>query len=101
MVRMPMYAAIRRDEGAASLADAIVRAGRALTIAAGEVPGFIAHAVIETSDGALVSVCICEDAAAVESVDRLLTNWLADQRGYAPARPPQLTIGEVIVQKGL
>lgn len=95
-----MHAAIRRDEGAAAVAEALVRESRALAATVGAVPGFISHAVIETDDGALVSVCICEDAAGLAALDRLFDEWLA---AHLPATPvaPHMTSGEVILQKGL
>lgn len=95
-----MYAAIRRDEGAAAIAEVLVQESRALTAALGAIPGFISHAVIETDDGALVGMTICEDQAGLAAIDRLFGEWLAS---HVPEHPPspRVTVGEVIVQKGL
>jgi hypothetical protein len=96
-----VYASIRRDEGAASAMTEGVGASRGLLAALGGIPGFISCAVIDAGDGALLSIGICEDEASLADVNRLLTGWLATHLTPPPQRPPRITTGEVVLQKGL
>jgi hypothetical protein len=96
-----MYASIRRDEGAASAIEEEVGASRGLMAALDGIPGFISCAVLDAGDGALLSIGICEDPASLEDVNRLLAGWLAAHPTTPPRRPPRITTGEIIFQKGL
>jgi hypothetical protein len=95
-----MRAMIRRDAGAATVRETLMRAGRALTAEMRDVPGFVSHAAFTTEDGALVSVSICEDAAGLEAVESLLADWLSLNVPAVRQRPEVVT-GEIIMQGGL
>jgi hypothetical protein len=96
-----MHASIRHDLGSGWTVEETVRAGRALTAALGRVPGFISCALVETGDGGLTSICICEDQTGLEEARTLLADWLATALVPADGSPPRVITGEVIVQKGL
>jgi hypothetical protein len=94
-----MHAMIRRDEGAAET-EALLSAGRALTAEMSHVPGFVSHVAFTTEDGALISISIGEDAAALEAIGNLLAAWLSL---HMPAvrQQPDVVAGEIIMQRGL
>ena len=51
--------------------------------------------------GVLASVSFFETAADLAAADRLVAAWEAEHRGALLPRPPQVTGGEVVVQRGL
>jgi hypothetical protein len=95
-----MHAMIRRAAGAAADAKTLMRAGRALTADMSNVPGFVSHAAFIADDGALVSISICEDAAGLEAIGSLLTDWWSLHMPEA-RQPPEVVTGEIIMQRGL
>lgn len=96
-----MHAAIRHDVGTVVAVDEATRLGRALTADLGRVPGFIACLLLDAGDGAVVSISICEDESSLGEVGRRLADWLTTRLAPAPAEPPRVISGEVIIQKGL
>ena len=96
-----MRAMIRRDEGAAAVVDPLIRDARALSAAAGRVSGFIVHTILQTDDGALISVSICEDQVGLTELDQLFTTWLVGQAAVSARPAPRVISGDVILQKGL
>lgn len=96
-----MYAAIRHDVDASWTVEETVRAGRSLTAAFGDVAGFISYALLDTGDGGLVSITICEDQAALKEAHQVLNLWLAGHLAPSPGNPATVITGEVIVQRGL
>ncbi len=95
-----MYASVRRDEGVGPAIEE-VGASRRLMAALGGIPGFVSCSVLDAGDGALLSIGICEDPASLEEVNRLLAGWLTAHLTPPPQRPPCITTGEIILQKGL
>ena len=66
----------------------------------GNVPGFVSHAAFMTDDGALVSISICEDAAGLEAIGRLMAGWLLANLPEA-RQQPDVVSGEIVMQRGL
>jgi hypothetical protein len=95
-----MHAMIRRDAGASTDSEALMRAGRALTAEISHVPGFVSHVAFMTDDGALVSISICEDTTGLEAIGSLLTGWLSANLPEA-RQQPDVVAGEIIMQRGL
>jgi hypothetical protein len=96
-----MFATIRHDPDATWAADELARAGRSLTAALGDVAGFISCALLDTGDGGLVSIAICEDRVGLEEARQILDRWLSAHLAPAPGDPGTVISGEVIVQRGL
>ncbi len=96
-----MHALIRHDADLSRSVDETVRAGRTLSAALGDVAGFISCALLDTGDGGLVSIAICDGPAGLDEALRLLDAWLADHLAPTPAHPTTVITGEVIVQRGL
>jgi hypothetical protein len=96
-----LYAMIRHDPDAAWTVDDRVHAGRLLTAALGDVPGFISCALVDAGGQGLVSIAICEDASALDEARRLLDRWLAEHLARAAGAPATEIAGAVVVQCGL
>ena len=94
-----MLAMIRRDSGVAADIEALMRAGRSLTAEMSHLPGFVSHVAFIADDGALVSISICEDAAGLEAIGRLIAGWLSVN--MPAAQQPDVMAGEIIMQRGL
>lgn len=84
------------------------RSGRALATALASVPGFLAFLALETADGGVTGLCICEEAMMLGAVQQVAEEWQRARAGTdtgtrtstggEPLRP--LLTGEVIVQRG-
>jgi hypothetical protein len=96
-----MHATICRYEAISGSVDEVVRAGRQLTAALGDVPGFVSCVVLDVDRSALASVCIFETRAQLEEGERLLATWSSAHPGVQLPAPADVTTGEVIVQRGL
>jgi hypothetical protein len=77
-----MHAMIYRYAAIGGLVDDVVRAGRQLTAALGDVPGFVSCGVLDVGHGALASVCIFETRAQLEEGERLPGTWSSADLGF-------------------
>jgi hypothetical protein len=77
------------------------RTGRQLAFALAKVPGFVSYALLETADGVLASVSICETPGSLAEANRVLADWEAESLALPAQRPPSVSTGEVIMQLGL
>ena len=66
----PMFASIRKYNGAPMLTDELVKKQDELKNAIHAVPGFYSYNVLKTSDGA-ISMTVCENRAGVEESNRV------------------------------
>jgi hypothetical protein len=94
-----MYAAIRRYEGVDPRStDEIVQLSTASVVPMlREMPGFVAHYLVDAGDGVWASVSLFEDrAGAEESTKRILERI---KQGFTSLFPnaPQVTTGDVVV----
>jgi hypothetical protein len=96
-----MHAVNRRDHHVAGPADALQRAGWALAARLSRAPGFVSCAVLDVGAGVLASVSFFETEADLVAADQLVAAWGARHLDGLLPRPPQVTGGEVVVQRGL
>ena len=96
-----MHAVIRRYARVAGPPDALQVAGRALAARLSRAPGFVSYAALDAGPGVLAWVSFFETAADLAAADRLVAAWEAEHRAALLPRPPQVTGGEVVVQRGL
>lgn len=90
----PMFASIRKYNGAPTLADELVRRQDELKSALRPIQGFQSYYLVKTSDGA-VSVTVCEDRVGAEESNRVAASWLKDKLPTFATRTPEITLGEV------
>jgi hypothetical protein len=96
-----MYATIRRYDYVAGSIDDLMRAGGALAARLSQAPGFVSYAALDAGAGVLASVAFFETEADLLAADRLVVAWVAEHLAALLPSPPQITGGEVVVQKGL
>jgi hypothetical protein len=96
-----MYATIRRYDHVGGVPDDLLRAGRELAALLSQTPGFVSYAALDGGAGVLASVSFFETADDQAAADRLVAAWVAEHLAAELPRPPQVTGGEVVVQKGL
>ena len=66
-----------------------------------EAPGFVSYAALDGGPGVLASVSFFETAADLAAAERLVTAWVDEHRAALRPHPPEITGGEVVVQRGL
>ena len=93
----PMFASIRRYNGAPMLADELVKKQDELKAALGPVSGFHAYYLIKTGDGA-VTFTVCETKAGADDSNRVEASWLKDKLPTFATRPPEITTGELRIE---
>lgn len=96
-----MYATIRRYEGTGADPDALDQTVRQLASALGRAPGFVSFFVLEAEPNVLSIVCLFEDQASLEAAEREAGAALRLVMAGPLTEEPQVTVGEVIFQKGL
>jgi len=93
----PMFASIRKYNGAPLLADELVKKQDDLKSVLQPIKGFHAYYLVKTNDGA-ISVTVCEDRMGAEESNRVAATWLKDKLPTFASRAPEITTGEVRIQ---
>ena len=96
-----MHAVIRRYDYVAGTPDDLLRAYRVLATQLSRVAGFVSYAALHGGPGVLASISFFETEADLLAAERVIGAWEAEHRGALLPRPPQVTGGEVVVQRGL
>lgn len=98
---MPLHATICRYAGVTASIEEVMRAGRRLASALSTAPGFASYAVLDAGEGVLVSVTVFDDRSTLAAAEPLIVRWVAEQLAAWLPGPPEVTAGEVIVQRGM
>jgi len=93
----PMFASIRKYNGAPALADELVKRQDEILSVLRPLPGFHAYYLMKTGDGVL-SMTVCEERAGAEESNRVAATWLKDKLPTFANRAPEITTGEVRIQ---
>ena len=93
-MKTPMFASIRKYNGAPTLADELVKRQDEIRSVLKPISGFHSYYLLKTSDGA-VSLTLCEERAGAEESNRVAATWLKDKLPTFATRPPEITTGEV------
>jgi hypothetical protein len=93
----PMFASIRKYNGAPLLADELIKKQDDIKSVLRPIQGFHAYYLLKTNDGA-VSMTVCENQAGVDESNRVAATWLKDKLPTFATRPPEVTTGEVRIQ---
>jgi hypothetical protein len=96
-----MYATIRRYDHVRGAPEDLQRAGRTLAARVSQAPGFVSFAALDGGTGVLAAVVFFETAGDLAAADRLVAAWEAEHLATLLPRPPQVTGGEVVAQRGL
>jgi hypothetical protein len=97
-----MFATIRRYEAVdqARTTELVKRVEETLVPSLSELPGFGGYYLIEAGNGVITSIGVFDTEAHAEQSSEVASNWVRDQKleSALPQRP-QITSGEVVVQK--
>jgi hypothetical protein len=98
---VPLYATICHYHAVTGSLGQVTRAGRQLASALSATPGFVSYALLDAGDGMLVSINVFEARADLEAADQLVERWVAEHLAASLPHPPEVIVGEVIVQRGM
>jgi hypothetical protein len=97
-----MFATIRRYEAIdqARTSELVKKADETLLPSLSELPGFSGYYLIEAGNGVMSSIGLFDTSAHADESTRLASEWVREQKlETALPNPPQITTGEVVVQK--
>jgi hypothetical protein len=91
-----MYATLRWYGGNTELADQLAARADDVRHVIGGVEGVRGYYLIRT-DGGTVSVTVADDQSGAEASNSAAAEWLKENLPDAAANPPQVSMGEVVV----
>jgi hypothetical protein len=93
-----MYVAVRRYEGVTDPQKVAQLAEEFVPIIS-ELPGFVAHYLVDAGDGVMVAVSVFEHKDAEEQSTFVAGEFVAEHLAPLLPNPPQVTAGEVVAYK--
>jgi hypothetical protein len=93
-----MYVAVRRYEGVTDPQKVAQLAEEFVPIIS-ELPGFVAHYLVDAGDGVTVSTSVFEHKDAEEQSTFVAGEFVAEHLAPLLPNPPQVTAGEVLAYK--
>ena len=97
-----MFATIRRYEAVdqGRISELVKTADETLVPSLSELPGFSSYSLIDAGNGVMCSIGFFDTAAHADESTGLASDWMREQKlETALPNPPQITTGEVVVQK--
>ena len=91
-----MYVAVRRYEGVTDPQKVGQQGQESFVPLISEMPGFVAHYLVDAGDGVMVAVSVFEHKDAEEQSTFLAGEFVAEDLGPLSPNPPQVTAGEVV-----
>jgi len=96
-----MHTTIRRYEGISSntIEDIIERIEEGFVPIISASPGFIGYKLIDAGDGVMVTISVFETEVAAKESNKAAASWVKENLSALLSKPPQITVGEVRVDK--
>jgi hypothetical protein len=95
-----MYASIRKYKTNPGAVDELSRrVEQGFVPLVSRAPGFVAYYVVDAGNDVVASVSIFQNQAGAEESNRLAATWVRDNIASLFSGPPEITAGEVRVQK--
>ena len=94
-----MYVAVRRYEGVTDAQKVGQVAQEGFVPIISEMPGFVAHYLVDAGDGVTVSTSVFEHKDAEEQSTFRAGEFVAEHLAPLMPNPPQVTAGEVVNYK--
>jgi len=94
-----MYVAVRRFEGVTDPQQVAQLAEEGFVPIISELPGFVAHYLVDAGDGVMVGISVFEHKDAEEESTYLAGEFVAEHLAPLVPNPPQVTAGEVVNYK--
>ena len=93
-----MYVAVRRYEGV-TYPQKVAQVAEEFVPIISELPGFVAHYLVDAGDGVTVSTSVFEHKDAEEQSTFVAGEFVAEHLAPLLPNPPQITAGEVLAYK--
>jgi hypothetical protein len=93
-----MYVAVRRYEGVSD-PQKVAQVAQDFVPIISEMPGFVAHYLVDAGDGVMVATSVFEHKAAEEQSTFVAGEFVAEHLEPLLPNPPQVTAGEVVAYK--
>jgi hypothetical protein len=90
-----MYAAVRRYEGVTD-PQKVAKVAQDFVPLISQMPGFVAHYVVDAGDGVMVATSVFEHKDAEEQSTFVAGEFVAEHLEPLLPNPPQVTAGEVV-----
>jgi hypothetical protein len=94
-----MYAAVRRYEGVTDPQKVAKVGQEGFVPIISEMPGFVAHYLVDAGDGVMVATSVFEHKAAEEQSTFVAGEFVGEHLEPLLPNPPQVTAGEVVNYK--
>jgi hypothetical protein len=94
-----MYVAVRRYEGVSDPKKVAQVAQEGFVPLISEMPGFVAHYLVDAGDGVMVATSVFEHKDAEEQSTFRAGEFIAEHLAPLLPNPPQVTAGEVVAYK--
>ena len=94
-----MYAAVRRYEGVSDPKEVARQVEEHFLPIISEMPGFVAHYLVDAGDGVMVAVSVFEHKDAEEQSTFRAGEFVEEREPTLLPNPPQVTAGEVVNYK--
>ena len=94
-----MYVAVRRYEGVTDPQKVAKLGEEGFVPIISELPGFVAHYLVDAGDGVMVVISVFEHKDAEEESNFLAGEFVAEHLASMVPNPPQITAGEVAAYK--
>jgi hypothetical protein len=91
-----MYAAVRRYEGVSDPQKVAKVGHEGFVPIISEMPGFVAHFLVDAGDGVMVATSVFEHKDAEEQSTFVAGEFVAEHLAPMLPNPPQVTAGEVV-----
>ena len=95
-----MSVAVRRYEGVSDPSEVARLVNEGFVPIISEMPGFVAHYLVDAGDGVMVATSVFEHKDAEEQSTFRAGECVAQDLGHLAPNPPQVTAGEVVAYKG-
>src|SRR3712207_5435187 len=94
-----MYVAVRRFEGVTDSQKVAQVAEEGFLPIISELPGFVAHYLVDAGDGVMVATSVFEHKDAEEQSTFMVVEFVGENLAALAPTPPQVTAGEVVNYK--
>ena len=94
-----MYVAVRRYEGVTDPQKAGKVGQEGFVPLISEMPGFVAHYLVDAGDGVMVATSVFEHKEAEEQSTFVAGEFVAEHLAPLLPNPPQVTAGELVAYK--
>ena len=97
-----MYATVRRYEGVTDPGEMVrvLKEEGLVEDVLRQVPGFVNYSAMDAGGGTFMTITVYEDRSGAEESNTRVAEWVQQREfGSLVPPPPQITLGEVVVQE--